>query len=176
LQDEAAPVRRAAASLLGWLRDPAAQPGLNAATADEDAEVRRIAIGALLPGGLETQAAFTRAFDDENWQVREEAATRAGRLKLEATLPALIARMQDDYWQVRVKAASSLGQLKLPEAIPALAEALAVPISNLRKEATAALGEIGHRDALPHLAAHADDPDPDVRKLNRWAAAKIQVG
>jgi HEAT repeat protein len=176
LQDEAVSVRRAAAALLGWLRDPAAQAGLIGATADEDAEVRRIAIGAILPGGPETDTAFARAFDDENWLVREEAATRAGRIKLEATLPALIARMQDDYWQVRVKAAASLGQLKLAEAIPALAAALAVPISNLRKEATAALGEIGHRDALPHLAAYADDPDPDVRKLNRWASTKIQAG
>jgi HEAT repeat protein len=46
-------------------------------------------------------------------------------------------------------------------------------MSNLRKEAAAALGEIAHPDAAPALKAAADDPDPDVRKLVRWAQQRI---
>ena len=82
--------------------------------------------------------------------------------------------MNDEYWQVRLKAAESLGQLRDPKAVPALGAALDHPISNLRKEATAALGEIGHPEALPYLARHAEDADPDVRKLNRWAVLQIR--
>jgi len=57
--------------------------------------------------------------------------------------------------------------------VPGLGAALDSPVANLRKEAAASLGEIGDRAALPFLDAHAEDPDPDVRKLIRWARGRI---
>jgi HEAT repeat protein len=46
-------------------------------------------------------------------------------------------------------------------------------ISNVRKEAAAALGEIANPSARPLLEPYSDDPDPDVRKLVRWALQTI---
>jgi HEAT repeat protein len=83
--------------------------------------------------------------------------------------------MNDAYWQVRAKSANSLGRLKDFRAVPALGIALTNAMSNLRKEAAAALGEIAHPSARPHLEARIDDPDPDVRKLVRWALQQIGV-
>jgi len=60
-------------------------------------------------------------------------------------------------------------------ALPALGSALGHPVSNLRKEAAAALGEIRHPNALPHLRQAVTDPDPDVRKLARWAIERIEA-
>ena len=97
----------------------------------------------------------------------------SANLALGKSVAALIGAMADEIWQVRIKAAASLGKLHDAAAIPALGAALDASSRNLRKEATAALGEIGHADALPYLIAHKDDPDPDVRKINRWAAAKV---
>ena len=48
-------------------------------------------------------------------------------------------------------------------------------VSNLRKEAAAALGEIADPPALVYLQRAASDPDPDVRKLVRWAIERCQA-
>ena len=62
-----------------------------------------------------------------------------------------------------------------PPAIPALGQALSHEVSNLRKEAAAALGEIASPTALVFLEPAAGDPDPDVRKLVRWAIGRCQA-
>ena len=56
-----------------------------------------------------------------------------------------------------------------------LGEALSHEISNLRKEAAAALGEIADPAALVFLEPAVGDPDPDVRKLVRWAIGRCQA-
>jgi HEAT repeat protein len=83
--------------------------------------------------------------------------------------------MNDESWQVRAKAANSLGRICAVPAIPALGAALAHEVSNLRKEAAAALGEIADPTALKFLEPAAGDPDPDVRKLVRWAIGRCQA-
>ena len=40
---------------------------------------------------------------------------------------------------------------------------------------TAALGEIAHPQALSFLERACDDPDPDVRKLIRWAIGRCRA-
>ncbi len=85
------------------------------------------------------------------------------------TAGALILSLEDPAWQVRVKAASALGKLRAVSAVPALGSALVHEVSNLRKEAASALGEIASSTALPYLERASGDPDPDVRKIVRWA-------
>lgn len=48
-------------------------------------------------------------------------------------------------------------------------------VSNLRKEAAAALGEIADPRTLAVLEASAGDPDPDMRKLVRWATDRCRA-
>ncbi|WP_163202428.1 HEAT repeat domain-containing protein, partial [Citrobacter koseri] len=70
---------------------------------------------------------------DENWQVREEAAVSAAKIRLPEAVEPLIARMDDPVWQVRTKAANALGRIRAAAAVPVLGQALASGVSNLRK-------------------------------------------
>ena len=38
-----------------------------------------------------------------------------------------------------------------------------------------ALGAIAHNDGRPFVELAMDDPDPDVRKLARWAMSKLDA-
>ena len=76
---------------------------------------------------------------------------------------------------MRTKAANALGRIRAVPAIPILGEALAHEVSNLRKEAAAALGEIARPDGARLFRAAAGDPDPDVRKLVRWAIGRCKA-
>ena len=98
----------------------------------------------------------------------------AGKIRLAEAVDALIAAMSDEVWQVRVKSATALGRLGSVKAIPALGANLIGDVSNLRKEAVSALGEIGDPAALALLEPAAEDPDPDVRKLVRWAIGRCR--
>ncbi len=60
-------------------------------------------------------------------------------------------------------------------AIPALGVCARDPMSNLRKAAIGALGAIAHNDGRPFVELAMDDPDPDVRKLARWAMSKLDA-
>lgn len=148
-------VRREAVSTLGWLKQASAQSLLaELAINDPDAEVRRIATGALGISEQTTPAieqALLSALTDEIWQIRVEAALTLGKVKPQSAIIPLITALADPYWQVRIPAARSLGKLKATQAVEALALPLQHEISNLRKEAALALGEIGGRRALQLL-------------------------
>lgn len=171
-------VRREAVSTLGWLKQSRGQSLLaELATQDPDAEVRRIATGAL---GIEqslspvVEQALLKALHDDIWQIRLEAALTLGKVKAQSAIAPLITTLNDPYWQVRIPAARSLGKLKATSAVDALAQPLQHEISNLRKEAALALGEIGGVSAL-HLLQQAEaDSDPEVRKAVRIAILQIQ--
>jgi len=178
LADPVADVRREAIGVLGYLKAEEALPALVAAAKDADFSVRRAVMSALVfsqAGGHGTKA-LLGGLTDENWQVREAAAASIGKIVYAEAIDALIAAMADETWQVRVKAANALGRTHAARAIPALGAALTHDISNLRKEAAAALGEIADPQALPYLEAAKDEPDPDVRKLIRWAISRCQAG
>jgi HEAT repeat protein len=72
--------------------------------------------------------------------------------------------------------ANTLGRIRAKAAVEVLGEALGSEVSNLRKEAAAALGEIADPRALARLGRCIDDPDPDVRKLVRWAIERCRGG
>jgi HEAT repeat protein len=170
-------VRREAVGVLGYLKADEALPALMAVADDADPSVRRAVMSALVftrPGGPGTSALLA-GLDDAHWQVREQAAASIGKVKLTEAIGPLIATMNDESWQVRAKAANALGRICAVPAIPVLGEALTHEVSNLRKEAAAALGEIASPTALIFLEPAAGDPDPDVRKLVRWAIGRCQA-
>jgi HEAT repeat protein len=171
-------VRLEAVSVLGWLKSEQALGPLTAVAAqDPNAAVRRAAIGALGVGAAATEdtiAALLGALRDAAWQVREEAATTLGKLRVQSARDALIAALNDDYWQVRLQAVRALGKLGDATASAAIAALLTHAISNLRKEAALSLGELGDAASLPALQAAATDPDPEVRKAARIALTQIE--
>jgi HEAT repeat protein len=171
-------VRLEAVSVLGWLKSEQALGPLTAVAAqDPNAAVRRAAIGALGVGAAATEdtiAALLGALPDAAWQVREEAATTLGKLRVQSARDALIAMLNDDYWQVRLQAVRALGKLGDATASAAIAALLTHAISNLRKEAALSLGELGDAASLPALQAAATDPDPEVRKAARIALTQIE--
>ncbi|KVL06564.1 HEAT repeat domain-containing protein [Burkholderia cepacia] len=177
LDAEHADVRAEAVAVLGWLRDPRALPSLACiATTDAAADVRRAAVGAIgfaAPDDAATTDALLAALRDREWQVREEAATTLGKLRVAAARDPLAAALDDDYWQVRLRAARALGQLRDAAAAPAVAALLSHAISNLRKEAALALGELRDRATLPALTHALEDHDPEVRKAVRIAIRQI---
>ena len=63
----------------------------------------------------------------------------------------------------------------MADAIPVLGECSKDAMSNLRKAAIGALGTIAHSDGRPFVVTALDDPDPDVRKLARWAISKLDA-
>jgi HEAT repeat protein len=178
LAHEEPSVRLEAVGVLGWLKDPRALASLaSLATTDAHADVRRAAVGALgfaAPDHVSTVRALLAALGDTAWQVREEAATTLGKLRVDGTREALVVALDDAYWQVRLRAARSLGKLGDIEAGPALAVLLSHTISNLRKEAALALGELRDPRTLTVLHAAQDDRDPDVRKAIRIAIQQIE--
>ncbi|KFL53100.1 PBS lyase [Burkholderia pyrrocinia] len=177
LDADTAAVRAEAVAVLGWLRDiRALSPLARVATTDADADVRRVAVGAIgfaTPGNTTVVAALLAALRDTVWQVREEAATTLGKLRITAAREPLVAALDDDYWQVRLRAARALGQLRDAAAAPAVVALLSHAISNLRKEAALALGELRDRATLPALTHALDDHDPEVRKAVRIAIRQI---
>ncbi|NLP63329.1 HEAT repeat domain-containing protein [Paraburkholderia sacchari] len=177
LADADADVRLEAVAVLGWLKDRRAVAPLAAlATADAHGAVRRAAVGALgfaAVNETDAGAALLNALADADWQVREEAATTLGKLRLPAARDALIHALDDDYWQVRLRAARALGRVGDAHAAPAVSALLAHPISNLRKEAALALSELPSATSLAPLQAALDDRDPEVRKAVRIALQQL---
>ncbi len=65
-----------------------------------------------------------QAFQDDDWEVRRNAAYALGEIGPEAkgAVPALIQAFQDDDWEVRNSAAYALRQIRTPEALKAVEE------------------------------------------------------
>ncbi|MGO9133379.1 MAG: HEAT repeat domain-containing protein [Methylovirgula sp.] len=169
-------VRREAVGVLGYLKHRNALPALMAsARKDADPEVRRAGVGSLLYGEAELVApCLIEALHDPHWQVRAEAALSLGKLHCASGVEPLVSATADSLWQVQEKAVEALGKIGATSAIPAIGKCASHEVSNLRKAAIGALGEIGHADALPFIDAAYQDPDPDVRKLARWARDRLE--
>jgi HEAT repeat protein len=180
LGDPDAEVRREAIGVVGWLKPAPALPRLaEIVRHDRRPDVRRAAVAALgFVEGFdgEVQAALHAGLKDDDWCVREEAATTLGKLRWADSLPALVEALSDAFWQVALRAARAIGRLGPAggSAWSTLAGLLDHPLANVRKEAVIALGDLRRIEALAALERAGRDADPDVRKLARLASAAIQ--
>lgn len=178
LAHDDAKVRIEAVGVVGWLKDRRAlAPLAEIATRDSSPEIRRAAVGALGFTHADDSAAslaLLQALGDPAWQVREEAATTLGKLRVQSARDALIAALEDAFWQVRLRAARSLGQIGHRTAAQPLVALLSHSISNLRKEAALALGGLRDSSTATVLRDALDDADPEVRKAIRIALQQIE--
>ncbi|MDR9749818.1 HEAT repeat domain-containing protein [Pseudomonas sp. SZMC_28357] len=146
-------VRIAAFRALRELRFPGAAAAAVQALADNDAGVRREAVGVL--GWLKQLDALpalaTLASGDPDTDVRRAATGALGLASDAQVLPALRQALNDLAWQVREEAATTLGKVGHPDAGPALVEALTDDYWQVRLRATRSLGRLRYTPALDAL-------------------------
>jgi HEAT repeat protein len=180
LNHEEAPVRRAAAAILGEIGPPAA-PALSAlvrATIDRDEGVRRVAAQALpridpawpiAPGTRQALPALIEGLrSSPPWISREAAAllVRIGRPAVPALVELLADWEQDSHRLASLRILEQLGP-SAGEAAPALAQILEGPDRDFRQVAAEVLARIGAAatPAVPALIRRLSDWSPGVRQL-----------
>jgi HEAT repeat protein len=162
-------VRAAALRGLRELRLPAAAEPALQALHDEDAAVRREAVGVL--GWLKWQSALPLlaqlAQQDPAAEVRRIAAGALGLAAepgLDGAVAALVRALQDPAWTVREEAATTLGRLKAASAVEALLQTLDDAYWQVRLRAARALGRLKDARALPGLQRSLLHPIANLRK------------
>ncbi len=107
--------------------------------------------------------ALIAVLDDDDTELRAEAALSLGDLELEAAVAPLLAGLDDATALVRQSCAMALGRLGFRAAFAALARALTEGPADLRFQAATSLAEIDPDAAFsPLVAALADENDPEV--------------
>lgn len=127
-------VRRAAATALGQIKDPAAQPALSLAAVRDDAPT-----------------------------VRASAVEALGLVGEPGGVPALLQALSDGALFVAVQAVEALGSIGQPSVLPALCHVLLHGDVHLRVHVPSALGQIGGGPAIDGLCQALGDPDAVVR-------------
>ncbi len=110
-------------------------------------------------------AGLIRALNDEDAEVRMEAASALGKIGDSTAVAPLIRVLSDANPKVRVSAASSLGRLRAIRALDALVKATSDPAANVRKAAIRALARFRDQRAVPALIRALSSNSPDVREL-----------
>jgi HEAT repeat protein len=163
-------VRARALRSLRELRLPAGLAPALELLGDDEAEVRREAVGVV--GWLKPRAALPRlaalARQDPAPEVRRAAVAALGFVEAPeaGVLAALRAALEDDAWGVREEAATTLAKLGWADALPALLRALSDASWQVSLRAARAIGRL--RDAAgaawPALAELLAHPLANVRK------------
>jgi HEAT repeat protein len=168
--------RSRAVWVLGYLGEQAT-PALIEAMNDDQADVRIVAIRAIIEMGDRGQRAvpaLVHALGDSEEDVRESAAAALGRIgtKARSAAPALTVALRDSAWSVRREAAGALARVgpDPSEAIPALESASkndAAP--EVRAAAASAIVSVARSvadryRAVVDLIVALEDKDPKVRK------------
>jgi HEAT repeat protein/beta-lactamase regulating signal transducer with metallopeptidase domain len=176
LSDEDAGVRQAAAWAMGENHYREAIDPLRKSLSDESPGVREMAIWALMEmEDIGSTPAFAKALkEDENVEVRRNAAYALGESKQQDTVDALIAALKDPDSEVRETAVWALGELGNPKAVPALIEMLKDPEADIREKVLWALVEIGDKGAAEHIRPLIKDENADVRENAIWALSEFE--
>jgi HEAT repeat protein len=165
-------VRRArAAELLGQLRRFETVAGLCHLLADNDAEVRLVAVRALGrlgdPDAAEPLLGALTGARPAPSHVVAHALVGLGT----PAAPALLAALDHDDDLVRATALDALRLLGVPAAADAVARTLRQdPSLEVRRRAATTLGRIGRTAAVPHLLAAAARDQPTVLRADAVAA------
>jgi HEAT repeat protein len=118
-------------------------------------------------GGKEIVEKVKLKLQDEDAEVRAEAAAALIDLRPLGDIGPLIAAAQDQNERVRGAVASALGNSKYPEAYQVLLRLSQDESDDVRYSALSALEDYGDKRAEPLLIALLNDPNPQIR----WGAA-----
>src|SRR5262245_50409380 len=146
------------------LRDWLKSLGGGEATSDSDA------VKALRHLGPAAVPDLIKALEDEDWEVRNQAAVALGVIgpEAKAAVPALIDVLQGEDKYLRSHAATALGKVgrQAGTAVPALTRALQDKDEDVRRNAAAALGQIGpdSKGAVSDLIELLKDERKPVRQ------------
>ena len=168
-------VRSAILRALRELRLDAAAPAALLALADDDAGIRREAVGVLgwlkhLPA---LDALATLASHDPDTEVRRAATGALGLASDEQVLPALYQALRDPAWQVREEAATTLGKVGSVHAGDALVAALGDEYWQVRLRATRSLGRLRYAAALSALIQTLGHSISNLRKEAALALGEL---
>jgi NADH dehydrogenase len=147
--------------------------------ASEKEAAQQEAVGALSRLGQAAVPELIQALNDDEWQVRNQAAVVLGAIgpEAKAAVPALMDVLQDDDKYFRSHGATALGKIgrEARAAVPALIKVLKDEDEDVRREAAAALGRIGPeaREAVGPLLELFKDPRKPVRKQAIRAVEEI---
>lgn len=168
-------VRKSVAQALIRARG-AAVPGLIEAFADEDADVRLLAVRALclIPGDESTQA-LRNAQQNEDAQVRLQALQELDRRSVPDILDLLLHALHDNNKEVRKQALTALGERKVHRAVPPVIDTLRRdPAFAVRCHAAVALADIRNPAAVGPLLEALNDEDVTVRIAVAWALGELR--
>ncbi|WP_336339371.1 HEAT repeat domain-containing protein [Haloarcula brevis] len=158
--------RRAVLALKDRGTSDAVVSGLaQAATTDEDADVRQFAVEALTAHGGERAAAVAvELLDDPDPWVRAEAVVALDNVDREAHEVDIAAALDDDHHAVRRNAAISLFKLRGEEMADTLLEQSRDDSERVREWAAHMLGGVDEDRARERLRELTDDPATVVRQ------------
>jgi HEAT repeat protein len=111
VEDENLKVVLKAAFSLSQIGNERAIPAIIKLVGHEDREVQATVLRVLDSFGAAAVPTLIVALEDEQWQVREQAADILGQIGLEIALPAIQTALQDEYWQVRFAAVNALAYI-----------------------------------------------------------------
>jgi HEAT repeat protein len=175
LDDEALPVRLAAARLLGRGRVAAAVAPLTEWLTAQQEELRTAACHALGQIGQPTSLApLAQTLNDSSASVRQAAVEALALIGSEAALSPLVGRLGDSHPRVRQAAAQGLGLVGARGAMIPLVARLQDPVQPVRLAVIGALARLGDVRAATALVQSLRDPSPEARAAALTALARSQ--
>ncbi len=161
---------------IGLLVMPLASLQPRASAEEETSEAATAAVAQLKPStNSRLIEVFAGALQDEDSEVRAQAARSLGSIEDAAAVPFLDKILRDDVSEkVREQAAWALGMIESVAAVPVLRAAISDPSQNVRKQAAWALGMIESDTAVPALRKALTDTEAVVREQAAWALGMIE--
>ena len=134
--------------------------------------------GVMRPAGQVSERvlqAMIGALDDEDAEIREQAASALGQLEDSSAVEPLTAALLNDVEPaVREQAAWALGMIEDESAVDALAQVMNDPDEDVREQAVWALGMIEAEAAVAPLIVALSDTSAETRSQAAWSLGMIE--
>ncbi len=176
LQDKDLFVSRAVILALGELKNEEALPHLKALLANQaKKDLHPLAINVLAAtGGKKVTSTLLEALENENSQVRCNAALALGDLRSKEAVVPFLKLMEDENETLRAIAASALGLIGDKRAADTLIKALEDKADTVRIIAASSLGYLGETKAIAPLERALKDKNKTVRAQAAAALSKLR--
>lgn len=141
-----------------------------------DESQRREAVRQLAHTQGDVAGPLLRALEDDDLEVRLEAARAAAKLGIQRAVPLLLDWLDEDEPALRASAAEALGSLGELRALEALVRTLGDARAPVRAAAVKGLAALGSTDAVEPLLSHLGEPDSSVRAQIIFALGALGDG